>query len=771
MNANDLSQKHARELQELKAKQTAEVAALQRQIEQVEQAMAAQSMSLVRRQKEIELAQLRQNMSQLTQQHAAELQKQATKQTAELQEQAAERKRLMTRQSVEPMIKELLEEIATIKHFQKKRRVKATHSVPYEYERTEGWLFKKKIVKETRYRTEEEYEDVPIEATQDSPNSWSIEGKIPSGCTVIYTVRLFDTYFKVSAVSDASWEEKRTVYDESRYKQHSSLVISETITRDKMRGVDRSTKDLTRGELESVLLSVMSEVKEVCPGPYRIIEEVCVCAPPCYNPGPCGSFMAHPYGVCDMPSLWDSSQQPPPTPRESIEIGKPSAYLHTVLAGDAVMLYHSLLGNLRYAELDIVHFLELTRQDFSLEDLLPRFPEVDLEEEVKTLHRLGFLVLQDEEQRLKQQIVQREGSYSCGEMVRWLRLNTAAGCNLACTYCHGVSDMETGGVRLMPLATALRAIRLYTDLLVEHQQRLMQLRYFGGEPLLNWPVVRDSLNEAARLAEQYHLSPSILINTNATLLTAAMVSELSVHRAYIEAIVSLDGVGLANDAARMNSSGRGSFEAIGRGLDLLQEANIPIGISATLGMHNKDHLRAMIDWLLARNIYSMGIDPVRIVSDASDPLVLADALIDALDYARQRHFHISGLWEGIFQRLEHGATGAFCGGSGTELSVLPTGEIYPCQSQPVRLGTLDDVETRALFKTDAYRQVAMRVVGDLPECRGCEIEGMCVGGCAADAYAAGHNLYGRTRLCEFFRKMVRYHLELLGKSARLDAVH
>ncbi|MGB4951046.1 MAG: SPASM domain-containing protein, partial [Rhizobiaceae bacterium] len=254
----------------------------------------------------------------------------------------------------------------------------------------------------------------------------------------------------------------------------------------------------------------------------------------------------------------------------------------------------------------------------------------------------------------------------------------------------------------------------------------------------------------------------------AMLLTPSILKGLRIHRDYLHVIVSLDGTALAHDAARIYRKGKGSFEEVTQGLDLLQEACILTSISVTLGEHNKDHLKTLIDFLLERDIYSMGIDPVRIVSEESTPDSLADALIDAIEYARSRNFHISGLWEGVCERLENGAIGSFCGGSGAELSVLPSGEIFPCQSQPIRLGTLEDLKTRALFTTEAYHQVSMRVVGNLPDCRGCEIEGMCVGGCAADAYATEQNLYGRTKYCKFLQKMVRHHLAYLAELAYMD---
>jgi len=448
-------------------------------------------------------------------------------------------------------------------------------------------------------------------------------------------------------------------------------------------------------------------------------------------------------------------------------IGHPSDHLQIVPIDDnAVIVYHTLLGNLHYAEKDILAFLDLVKQGSSLAELKLRFPGVDLEHEVQMLHQLGFLVIGDEKQKLDAKIQQRKARLFRGELIRALRLNISTDCNLACRYCYGIHNAEPQSETHMPLSTACKAIKTYTDLLLENGRQVMWVRYFGGEPLLNWPVLWNSLNYAVELAAKFSLQLNVLINTNATLLTSSRARDLSNHRDCLNVVVSLDGPAVAHDAARKFCNGRGSFDLVLRGLDMLQRENIPVSISATLGSHNQMYLRELIDLLAERGIYSLGIDPIRIVSDNGNSEILANALIDAIEYAMERHVHIHGLWWGVCERLKGKDIGAFCGGCGGELSIMPNGEIYPCQAIPIRLGTLDDVETRALFSTNVYHQVAMRVAGNIPECRGCAIEGMCAGGCAADALAYSQDLYKRTRYCYFLRIVVQHYVSYLGRMAR-----
>ncbi len=727
---SELSQKHSRERQELLAAQELAETNLKTKTRKLQQEINNLPISLASRTKKVELEKLYLEMDSLEQKHANDLLQLEKTQSEGKRQQALEQtpghqaftQELLT---VKPMILELLEEAATLKKLQGIKRYYENNVVVREQERETGvWIFKKK----EKYHT--------------YSAKFEISGELPQkkrekACKVIYSITYDGTGFDVEAKSDAN----------------SSQVITQPSD---MNGVKKHTYGTSRSTLVDALFSVISEVKEV----------PCACACACYRP----SANAHPYGVCQLPSLWDTSSTGKLSELQKketeIPLGQPSKYLQTIhtKTSNVVMIYHSLLGNLRYADADILKFFSLVEKGYSFQDIYPHFLDFELKKEIEQLKKLGFLVLGDEEKQLSWKIEQRELSYNRGEMVRWLRLNTDIGCNIACTYCHGTNEIRIDrDSQRMSLDVAIRAIQLYANLLLEHKQtNLMQIRYFGGEPLLNWNVVRDSLDYATKLAKQYGLSLDILLNTNGILLSRAIVKELIRYRDNLHVIVSLDGAKDAHNAVRVFSNGSGSFDVVNRGLDLLQEAQIPIAISATLGEHNKNHLPELIDLLLKRGIHSMGIDPIRIVSKDGDPVALADALIDAIEYGRSRDFKIGGLWKEVCERLEHEnrVMGTFCGGSGTELSVLPNGEIYPCQSQPIWLGTLDDVESRELFKTDAYHHVTMRVVGNLPECRGCEIEGLCAGGCAADAYAIGNDLYGRTQHCEFLRKMVQYHLTI-----------
>ncbi len=136
-----------------------------------------------------------------------------------------------------------------------------------------------------------------------------------------------------------------------------------------------------------------------------------------------------------------------------------------------------------------------------------------------------------------------------------LELGVAEDCNLRCPYCF-VSQGSFGGTRrLMPWPVAQRAVEL---LFAESGPApLLQIGFYGGEPLLNTAVVRQVITEATARAEQAGKQVGFDLITNGTRLTADLVAFLRAHRVAVQ--VSLDGPAATNDAIRPNLGGRGSY--------------------------------------------------------------------------------------------------------------------------------------------------------------------------------------------------------------------
>src|SRR5712691_7387109 len=147
-----------------------------------------------------------------------------------------------------------------------------------------------------------------------------------------------------------------------------------------------------------------------------------------------------------------------------------------------------------------------------------------------------------------------------------LRLLVADRCNLDCAYCH--FQASKAGRDLMSPAVARGAIRAFATAAAARGHARADLSLYGGEPLLNLPVVEAALDEADSLRAGGFDFFTIL-NTNGTLITIELAARLA--RAGVDVHVSLDGPDEEANARRVNYAGRPSWPAVTAGLTRAEE--------------------------------------------------------------------------------------------------------------------------------------------------------------------------------------------------------
>lgn len=145
-----------------------------------------------------------------------------------------------------------------------------------------------------------------------------------------------------------------------------------------------------------------------------------------------------------------------------------------------------------------------------------------------------------------------------------VELLLADGCNLNCTYCfEGLKPK-----RLMPLELAQMTVeRLIKEW--SGDEKAISIFLFGGEPLLNWPVLRRTVEYAEEIAQESGKQVSFSITTNGTLLNIERVRFLRDHR--IPVMLSMDGLPDAHNRHRRMVKDRPSFSLVWKGFQLLQE--------------------------------------------------------------------------------------------------------------------------------------------------------------------------------------------------------
>ena len=320
-----------------------------------------------------------------------------------------------------------------------------------------------------------------------------------------------------------------------------------------------------------------------------------------------------------------------------------------------------------------------------------------------------------------------------------IALFLAQSCNLACTYCYG-QEGAYGGGGLMSAGTARQAVDwlLANSGGAEH----IHVSFFGGEPLLNLPVLTETVDYAKERAAADGKQVRFGMTTNATLVDEETAAYLAQEG--IEPLVSCDGPADVHDRQRPFADGRGSHAAVVAGAARLRAAQPRLAARATLcGETDPFAVRRGLEEAGFAACSLMLASPVLLEGEAAaeDPAAREVAAARLLAYRRAE---VAELFDAIRERrldsrrspgaltlLAGLASGekrhAGCGIGRGMRAVAVDGGVYPCHRfvglEDYRMGGLDDYRFEGL---NAYHRA---VVENLPECRSCWARYLCGGGC------------------------------------------
>lgn len=312
-----------------------------------------------------------------------------------------------------------------------------------------------------------------------------------------------------------------------------------------------------------------------------------------------------------------------------------------------------------------------------------------------------------------------------------LTLFLSHACNLRCSYCY--TGPKTP--RSMPKATAERAI----EFAIERDPNGLLLSFFGGEPLLEFELIKHCTAYARRRLEA--LCPGaqfkVHLNTNATLVDAEVEAFAREHLPLLVS-VSLDGSQTIHDCHRVDVRGRGSQVAVRRGLERLQLAGARVSLLAVVNPDTASSLGDVADELLP-----LSADRVQLACNlraswdetalAALRVGLANAAVAwAETFRAGKRILFEPFTTKILSHL-HAAIpcGSRCQLAAEELVVAPSGRIYPCGELVAEdhdprhvIGHID--AGIDLPKLEQLRQVRNRVE---TICEGCVIEERCSSAC------------------------------------------
>ncbi len=360
--------------------------------------------------------------------------------------------------------------------------------------------------------------------------------------------------------------------------------------------------------------------------------------------------------------------------------------------------------------------------------------------------------------------------------VKALCLHVAHACNLNCEYCFASQGRYQGQRALMPYEVGVRAI----DYLIENSgpHKTLDVDFFGGEPLMNWNVVKRLVAYARGREAESGKRFRFTLTSNGMLVDDDVI-EFS-NREMYNVVMSLDGRKAVHDHFRRDYAGEGSYERI---VPLFQKFARSRGkrsyyMRGTFTHHNTDFLKDILH-IADLGFTEISMEPV--VTAPGDPSALTEEDLPvlfeqyeqlALEMLKRQREGRGFTFYHYMIDLAHGPcivkrlTGC---GSGTEyFAVTPQGDLYPCHqfaSDPaMKVGNVWDGVTNQ----DLTGEFARCNVYSHPECRDCWAKLYCSGGCAANSFHATGSITGVYEYgCRLFKK--RMECALMIKVAQAQA--
>jgi len=414
---------------------------------------------------------------------------------------------------------------------------------------------------------------------------------------------------------------------------------------------------------------------------------------------------------------------------------------------------------------DIIEMFETHTEDEIIEAMKEKHgwragvDEMDIEEcydQVCELKETGKLFAPDTFEPMAGQLKQKTSG-----VIKALCMHIAHTCNLNCSYCFASQGKYHGDRAVMSFEVGKRAL----DFLVENSgtRRNLEVDFFGGEPLMNFDVVKQLVAYARSIEKEKGKNFRFTLTTNGMLIDDDVID--FANRECSNVVLSLDGRKEIHDRYRVDYAGKGSWERIVPKFQKLVKARggKDYYMRGTFTHANPDFLKD-IQQMLDLGFTELSMEPVVCAPGDPSELTEEDKVIVMEQYEKLAELMRRHDQEGrpfTFYHYMIDLTGGPCiykrisgCGSGTEyMAVTPWGDLYPCHQfvgeEKFKLGNIWD----GVDNTEIQNEFMGCNVYAREECRSCWARLYCSGGCAANAYHSTGSIKGIYKYgCDLFRK-------------------
>ena len=389
-------------------------------------------------------------------------------------------------------------------------------------------------------------------------------------------------------------------------------------------------------------------------------------------------------------------------------------------------------------------------------------------DELEELKAAGMLYTEDEYEQVLEQIKNR------APVIKALCLHVAHDCNLKCRYCFAEEGEYHGKRSLMSTEVGKKAI----DFIIANSgnRRNLEVDFFGGEPLMNFEVVKDIVEYGREQEKLHNKNFRFTITTNGILLDDDKQKYINENMHNV--VVSMDGRKEINDLMRPRAGGLGSYDAVVPKFQKLAESRNQTDyyLRGTFTHHNLDFSRDVLHVADDLGFKQVSVEPV--VAEATEDYAICEedleTIFDEYERLAQELYirHKTGEKDFNFFHFMVDLTGGPCVakrlsgcGSGTEyLAVTPEGDLYPCHQfvgqEEFKIGTVFD----GIQNTKLREEFANCNVYTKPECKKCWAKFYCSGGCMANANNYGGSIMSTYDIgCKLQRKRIECAIMIKAK--------
>ncbi|MDD7402374.1 MAG: thioether cross-link-forming SCIFF peptide maturase [Butyribacter sp.] len=392
----------------------------------------------------------------------------------------------------------------------------------------------------------------------------------------------------------------------------------------------------------------------------------------------------------------------------------------------------------------------------AVEKLSPKYKTEDIEESYEEI-----LTLYEEKTLYSEDIYRGFANTAVESPIKAMCLHIAHDCNLRCKYCFASTGDFGTGRKLMPFEIGKAAIDFLLEKSVGREN--LEVDFFGGEPLMNFEVVKQIVAYARSKEEEYGKHFSFTITTNGMLLNDDNID--FINKEMHNVVLSIDGRREVNDRMRVRADGTGCYDKIVPNFQKLVEkrGDKEYYVRGTYTKYNLDFSEDVM------HLYEAGFDEISVEPVMEDPSVEYaiteedldtiyaeyDRLVERIEEVKKSGKHINffhfmiDLNQGpcVVKRLRG------CGSGNEYVSITPDGDIYPCHQfvghEEYKMGNLCE----GTFNEKIKKEFAGAHVYSKPACQDCWAKFYCSGGCNANNYIYNGDIHKAYELsCKIQRK-------------------